>query len=174
MNGNRIAQDAADQKMAAGLTKNASLIGTLLIDGKPHPVADVVQVIAARIAASKAADAARATWQTSVKANRDQRASTRVFMTQVKQALLIMFASSIDTLSDFGLAPRKQRDTPPEVKVQAALKAKATRVARGTKSKKEKAKIKGVVPQAQPAQPAPPAGASPVPGSSPLAPAKPA
>ena len=61
-----------------------------------------------------------------------------------------MFASSIDTLADFGLAARKRRAPKPSVKVEAAALAMATRQARATKGKKQKAKIKGAV-----AQPAP-------------------
>jgi hypothetical protein len=163
MNGNRITQAAADQKLVDGFNRHGSLIGSLLIDGKQHKPADVVQVVQGRLDASKAVETDKATWQSAVKANKDQRAKTRVFITQVRQALLVMFASSIDILADFGLTPRKQRAPTPPVKVAAAEKAKATRVARGTKGKKQKAKIKGAAPQATPATPPTPATAPAVP-----------
>jgi hypothetical protein len=163
MNGNRVTQTAADQKLADGFNRHGSLLGSLLIDGKQLKAADVVQVVQARLDASKAVETGKATWQSAVKANKDQRAKTRVFMTQVRQAVLVMFASSIDILADFGLAPRKQRTPKPPVKVAAADKAKATREARGTKGKKQKAKIKGAVPQAAPAT-------APSPATTPAAP----
>ena len=163
MNGNRVTQQAADQKLADGFTKHGSLIGPLLIDGKQLTPADIIQVIQARTQASKAVDAGKAAWQNVVKANKNELASTRVFLTRVRQALLVMFASSIDTLADFGLTPRKQRAPKPPVKVAAAVKAKATRAARGTKGKKQKAQIKGTAPQAVPATATAPAPAPAVP-----------
>ena len=170
MNGNRVTQQAADQKLADGFTKHGSVIGPLLIDGKQSTPADIVQVIQARIQASKAVDAAKAAWQTVVKANKNELTGTRVFLTRVRQALLVMFASSIDTLADFGLTPRKQRAPKPPVKVAAAVKAKATRAARGTKGKKQKAQIKATAPQAEPVTataPAPALAAPPSPTTQP-------
>jgi len=145
VNGNRIVRQAADQKLVDGFNRHGSEIGAVLIDGKKVTPADVIQVAQACVAASKAAEASRAAWQTAVKADKDQRARASVFLTQVRQALLVMFASSIDSLADFGLAPRKRQAPKPPVKVEAATKAKATREARGTKGKRQKAKIKGAV-----------------------------
>ena len=167
MNGNRIVKQSADQKMVDGFTRHEAEIGSVLIDGKKVTPADVIRVAQSRIAASKAAEAAKATWQTAVKADKDQRASTRVFMTQVRQAVLVMFASSIDTLAEFGLVPRKPRAVKPPVKVAAAAKAKATRQARGTKGKRQKAQIKGAAQPAPATSPAAAAPAAPTPATPP-------
>jgi hypothetical protein len=171
--GTRVSLQAADQKLADGFAKHEGTIGALLIDGKKIMPADVIQTAQARIATSKAAQASHAAWQTAVKADRDERAGTRVFMTHVRQALMVMFASSIDTLADFGLAPRKRRAPKPVVKVQAAALAKATRQARGTKGKTQKAKIKGAAPQPAPAtSPAVAGSATASPSPAPVAPAR--
>jgi hypothetical protein len=78
-----------------------------------------------------------------------------------------MFAGSIDSLAVFGLKPRKVRAAPkPEDQVAAALKAKATRKARMTMGPKQKAKIKGVVPETSPETP-PPATAPVAPTATP-------
>jgi hypothetical protein len=167
VNGNRIVQQSADQKMVDGFTRHEAEIGSVLIDGKKVTPADVIGVAQNRITASKAADAAKATWQTAVKADKDVRASTRVFMTQVRQAVLVMFASSIDTLAEFGLVQRKQHAVKPPVQVVAAAKAKATREARGTKGKRQKAKIKGAVAPAPATSPAVAAPAGPTPATPP-------
>jgi hypothetical protein len=167
VNGNRIVQQAADQKLVDGFTRHEAEIGSVLIDGKKVSPADVIAAAQSRIAASKAADAAKATWQTAVKADKDVRASTRVFMTQVRQAVLVMFASSIDTLAEFGLVPRKQHAVKPPTKVVAAAKAKATREARGTKGKRQKAKIKGAVVPPPATSPAVAAPAAPAPATPP-------
>jgi hypothetical protein len=57
-----------------------------------------------------------------------------------------MFGKSADVLADFGLAPRK-RPAPlsAEQKAVAAAKREATRLARGTRGKRQKREIKGNV-----------------------------
>jgi hypothetical protein len=60
--------------------------------------------------------------------------------------LILMFANAPDTLAVFGLKPPKAR-VPLTTAQRAAktAKAEATRIARGTASKKQKAAIKGNV-----------------------------
>ena len=100
-----------------------------------------------------------------------QLAVIRAFETVVRST----FGSSADVLADFGLAPPKAR-TPLTTQQMAAraAKAKATRVARGTTSRKQKLAVKGdvtgviVTPvtaptQAPPTSPAPPVTTAPTP-----------
>jgi hypothetical protein len=63
-----------------------------------------------------------------------------------KRLVLAAFANATQTLTDFGLAPPKAR-APLTVEQLAAraAKAKATRTARGTTSKKQKLAVKGNV-----------------------------
>ena len=89
--------------------------------------------------------------------------------------VLVTFAGASQTLPDFGLAPPKARTplTAQQLAARAA-KAKATRVARGTTSKKKKLAVKGdvtgvvVTPvtaptETTPASPAPPVTPAPAP-----------
>ncbi len=125
---NRVQQQAADQKMIDGLMKYAPTISSFLVGGASIKPSDVITALQARIAAANAIEPARATWQTTVKANANERASTQTLVSNAKQALKLMFAGSIATLAEFGLEPRKVRTPPtPEQKVVAAAKAKATR-----------------------------------------------
>jgi hypothetical protein len=65
------------------------------------------------------------------------------------------FGNQADVLADFGLALPKARATKLETKVQAVVKGKATRQARHTMGKKQKASVKGT-PNGTPAtQPTP-------------------
>jgi hypothetical protein len=76
----------------------------------------------------------------------------------MRQALLVAFADQVDVLADFGLTGRKTRVVTPEEKVTAAAKARATRAARHTMGKRQKAAIKGALePSASEAAPAVPA-----------------
>ncbi|HEY4012967.1 MAG TPA: hypothetical protein VGM06_06500 [Polyangiaceae bacterium] len=86
---------------------------------------------------------------------------------RLKQALLVAFAGQVDVLADFGLTGRAVRVLTPEERVTMTAKAKATRAARHTMGKKQKAAIKGTV---TPAAAAPAAPASPAPASAPGAP----
>jgi hypothetical protein len=155
----RTQQQNVDQKLIDGFNKHAQTIPSLLIGGTSLKTADIIGTLQARIAAANAAVSTRATWQTAVKADHDERAKTKTFVSGLRQAIQVAFAGSIDVLADFGLAPRKQRVVTPEEKAAASAKAKATREARHTMGSKQKKAIKGTVPQAAPATP--PAPASP-------------
>jgi hypothetical protein len=176
---NRLEENAADQQLIDGLTKVASTIPNFVFGGAPVPTKDVVTTLQARLVTAKAAESARVAWRAAVQADRDERAKTKALISVVKQTLLQYFAGQADTLATFGLTPRKPRAVKPETKVVAAAKAKATRTARHTLGKKQKADIKGAldssvitipVPGPTPI-PATPATAAPTPTQAPTQPA---
>jgi hypothetical protein len=146
--------------MIDGLVKHSQTLPSLTIAGTSHPTAAIIAVLQARIDAAKATVPSRAIWQTTVQADRDERAKTKAFVSGIRQAVQVAFAGSIDTLADFGLKPRKTR-TPrtPEEKAAAVAKAKATRAARHTMGSKQKAKVTGAAPHAAAATPPSPAAA---------------
>jgi hypothetical protein len=171
---NRLKQQVADQKIVDGFTKHAQTITSLVIGGTSYTTTAIIGVLQARLATSTAAQSTRATWQNAVKADLDERAKTKTFMSGLRKALHVAFDGSIDTLADFGLTPPKKRVVTPEQKAAAALKAKATRAARHTMGSKQKAAIKGTVPATAPATtPAAPAPTA-TPATTPTAPATPA
>jgi len=149
---NRMQQQSSDQNLSDGLAKHQTTLPFFTIGSASFKTADVITSLQERIKTADIVDEARATWQTAVKANRDQRAKTSSLISGVRQTLQVMFAGSIDTLADFGLKPRKDPAArTPEEKVAAKAKALATRKARSTMGPKQKAKIKGTVPTAAPA-----------------------
>jgi hypothetical protein len=158
------AQALLDQKLHDGLTKNQSAIASIMIASKVVSLADVQKTLETRIDLYNAAAQAKAAWQKAVQAANDERASTKAFVSALRQSLGLMFKGSIDTLADFGLKPPKPR-TPltGEQLVAAKAKAKATRLARGTMSPKAKAKIKGAPPTAPATSPGQPAASAPAP-----------
>lgn len=158
-NANRTQQQTADQNLVDGLKKHEQTLSSLVIGGTSLKTADILSILQARITARGGAVSSKATWQTDVKADHDERAKTKTFVSGLRQALQVAFAGSIDALADFGLKARKVRVTTPEQKAAAAAKAKATRAARHTMGSKQKAKVKGTVPQTAPATPPSPAPA---------------
>jgi hypothetical protein len=157
---NRTDQTVADQKLIDGLNKHASTITALVIGGTSLSTSAIIAQLQTRIDAAKAVSTTRATWQSAVKAEKNERAASRTFISGLKQALLVAFAGQIDALADFGLTPRKPRVLTPQQKTAAAAKAKATRAARHTMGKVQKSKITGVTAAAA-------ASGSPAPGPTP-------
>jgi hypothetical protein len=153
-NTSRISRNAADQHLADGLTKRKHDITSFMIGGTSHTPDDILIVLQARLAAANLVQSTRATWQSAVKADRDERAKTKTFVSGLRQTLKVAFDGSIDALSDFGLSPRKLHVPTPEQKAKAIAKAKATRVARHTMGPKKKLAIRGTAPQAAPGSPA--------------------
>jgi hypothetical protein len=144
-------QVTADQLLAAGLSKHAATIPPIFIAGATVPSKDVITTLQSRVATALNVPPARATWLAAVQADRDERAKSEPLVSALKQSLLVFFAGQIDTLADFGLTGRKAPVVSPEVRVAAAAKAKATREARHTAGKNQKAKIKGTVTPTEPA-----------------------
>ena len=163
---NRNDETAADQNLIDGLNKHAATIPSIVIGGASITTKDIVATLQSRIDSAKAAPSTRATWQAAVQADRAERDKTKTFVSGLRQALLVAFAGQVDTLADFGLTARKPRVVTPEQKLAAAAKAKATRAARHTMGKKQKAAIKGTV---APTAPAPAAPSAPTPNPTPPA-----
>ena len=143
---NRVKQLAADQTFINGATKHADKLSALMVGGAAVKVADVIAALKAEITAENAVAPARATWEATVQAAKDQRAKTRTALTGVKQSLQLMFAGQVETLADFGLKPRKQpAPRSPQQKAASAAKAKATRQARHTMGSVQKKAVQGDV-----------------------------
>ena len=142
--------------------------GSFTLVGAPYTAASLVTTLQSLADALSAVLAAHA----GVKAALGALAKVNATVGPVEQAyrrcVLAAFASEPQELADFGVPAPKART--PRTSVQnaaAAAKAKATRAARGTTSKKQKLAVKGdvtgveITPVTSPAAPAPPPPAQP-------------
>ena len=152
-NRNRNARSAAEQALVDGLGKHATAIPAIVISGAPLTTKDLVAILQARIDSARSAQSTRAAWLTAVQADQDERARTQAVVSGLEQILLVAFAGQVDALADFRLVPRKLRVVTPEQKLAAAARAQATRAARHTMGKKQKAAITGTVPPTAPVTP---------------------
>jgi len=171
---NRTDANVADQRLIDGLQKHAATITSLVIAGVAMTPTDIIGTLQARIASSAVSTTTRAAFRAAVAAEKDERAKTKALVSAVRQALMVAFAGQIDTLSDFGLAPRKVPVLTPDQKLAAAKKAKATREARHTLGKVQKSKITGDNPTGAPAVAPSPVTAAPAPAPNPAPVAPPA
>ncbi len=129
------------EKLVEGFTLHAADVQQLIIGGAVVKSADIVAKLDARVAQAKVVGTTNATWRAAVEADKAATQDLKPFLSNVRQALLVVLAGKTEALADFGLTARKKPTMTPQARTAAALKAKATRVARGTMGKKQKAKI---------------------------------
>jgi hypothetical protein len=133
------------QAIIAGTTKHLPS-GSFPIGGTTYTTASLIPVFQGLVNAMTAHDAAEAGAKDTLAAERAAQKQVGPILLAFKHLVLVQFANSAQTLADFGLTPPKAR-TPltTEKRAARAAKAKATREARGTTSKKQKLAVKGNV-----------------------------
>jgi hypothetical protein len=143
---NKSSESAIDSKLIAGLqSPEASLPGTLFLDGQTYTAPQAVAVLQNRVNAINAVTTAKAAWQGAVKANLATKAATKVVVADLRQQLLLWFSKTPSVLANFGLTPKKTASKTVVTKAVAVAKLRATRLARGTKGSDQKRVIKGAV-----------------------------
>jgi hypothetical protein len=145
---------------------------TLMLDGKPYLESDLEVLFKSCIDDTDAADAATVAKVTAVKKAHDTAAMVRPVAVAFKKAVYAAFGGDPSALADFSLEPPKAPVKTAATKQAAAVKAKATREALGTKGPKQKklAKKQLASGSAQPQPAAAPATEAPAPA--PAAPAQ--
>jgi hypothetical protein len=133
------------QAMIAGTAKQLPN-GSFTIAGTAYTAASLTQVLQDLADAMTARSAAVAAAKDALAAENAARARVGPLLVAYKRLVLAAFSNEAQRLVDFGLAPPKARTalTTEQLALRAA-KVKATRVARGTTSKKQKLAIKGQV-----------------------------
>jgi hypothetical protein len=133
------------QALIAGTTKHFPN-GSFTIGSTVYTAASLIQVLQGLASAMTAHNAAEAGAKDALAAEHAAQTQVGPILLAYKRLVLAAFANATQTLADFGLAPPKAR-TPftSEQLAARAAKAKATRTARGTTSKKQKLAIKGNV-----------------------------
>jgi hypothetical protein len=128
---------------------------TMSIAGKPMKLADVIAVYQNAVDTRTALIEERASFDKALTARDDAEVSRLAMDAGLKSWVASQFGPSSLEAQEFGFVPRRVTAPSVETKALAAKKGKATRNARGTKGKRQKALIKGtVVAPAVPAEPA--------------------
>jgi hypothetical protein len=157
----KTAERAKDSKMLSGTQAHLATT-TLTILGQQLTGPQIATRLQQRITLLDAATSARANYLAAVQAVDNDEPGFKQFVTALSNGLLSMYGNQPQILSDFSVAVRKTPAKKVEIKALAVDKMRATREARHTLGKRQKASIKGTV---QPAV----ASASPAP-SVPIAP----
>jgi hypothetical protein len=153
-NTSKTAKNALDRKMIVGVQKH--LKGSLLLANKSYTADEVVALLQQRVDADAAVSTTKSAYANAVAQERTVNESTKQFFDALIGYLRASYGQAIDTLGDFGIAPRKQGK--PNVKTRAAGidKNLATRSARHTMGSRQKLSVKGEV-HVTPPQPTAPA-----------------
>jgi hypothetical protein len=131
----------------AGVEKHFASTPTLAVAGTPMTPKDIVASLQGVIDVIDRTGTTGKAFHDAVAAQRAALAKGNAFLKALKMLVQNQLGSSQAVLGDFGFQiPTRQRPTE-ETKAVAVVKRAATRVARGTKGKRQKAKIKGTVPQ---------------------------
>ncbi len=162
------------QAIIAGTTKHFPN-GSFTLGNTTYTSTSLVQVFQGLVSAMLARNVAETGAKDALTAEQAAQAQVGPILRAYEHLVLVTFVGATQTLADFGLAPPKARTplTAQQLAARAA-KAKATRIARGTTSKKQKLAVKGdvtgvvVTPvtlptEAAPASPAPPVTPAPKP-----------
>ena len=110
--------------------------------GKSVPAATVIATLKEIVAAYEARLAAHGRMHEAVLAARTLIRQDRALVRDVRQNIQMLYGSAAGTLVEYGLEPRKMQVLTEEQKVLKATRAKATRLARHTMGKRQKARIK--------------------------------
>jgi hypothetical protein len=133
------------QALIAGTQKHFPS-GSFTIGNTTYTTASLVTVFETLTNAMSALNAAQTGAKDALAAEQGARTQVGPIVQAYKHLVLAAFANAAQTLADFGLAPPKAKAPRTiEQKAATAAKAKATRTARGTTSKKQKLTVKGNV-----------------------------
>jgi hypothetical protein len=161
------------QALIAGTTKHFPS-GSFTIGGVTYTTASIIQALQVLENAMLARNAAETGAKDALKAELAAQTQVGPIIAAYQRLVLAAFANATQTLADFGLTPPKARTPMTAAQLAArAAKAKATRVARGTTSKKKKLAVKGDVTGVTVTPVHAPTAATPAAPGSPVTPASP-
>ncbi len=133
------------QALISGLPKYCPSMN-IMLDGEPYTTTEVVQLLQTVLDALTAITAARTALAASIAAGKKVAANEGVLAKEAREVVAVGFANTPAALDALAITPRKSpKPLSAEARLAATAKARATRIARGTTSKKEKAKISGGV-----------------------------
>ncbi len=152
---NRSTTQAHDGQVIVGIKKDLQSVTSLPLAGSTYTMASLTQLVQSRIDAANTVANAKAQWHDASATYKALNSQVTQVLHGLRQYLINAFGPASPVLADFGFTASKRTPLTPEQKVARAAKAEATRKARGTLGKKQKAAIKGAVPPTAPASPSP-------------------
>jgi hypothetical protein len=139
----RITTQGKDAQVLEGINKDLQTMSVLPLGATTYSPGSLAAFIQSRIDAANAVNTTRAAWLDALKTYEAINTQAKVVITDLRYLVMAAFGPTSPKLADFGFKPPKVAVMTTEQRSAAALKGKATREARRTMGKKQKAKIKG-------------------------------
>jgi hypothetical protein len=139
----RTTTQAKDQQILQGISTDLQTMSTLPLGATTYTPGSLAAFIQSRIDAANAVNTTRASWLAAVKTYEAINTQAKAVVSDLRYLVMGAFGPTSPKLADFGFSPPKQATQTQEAKAAAAQKRAATRKARRTLGKRQKAKIKG-------------------------------
>jgi hypothetical protein len=150
---NRSITQARDGQVIVGIKKDLQSVSSLPLGNSTYTMASLEALIQSRIDAANAVANARAQWVSASAKYDALNSQVTPVVRGLRQYVVNAYGQDSPILADFGFTPVTRRKLTADEQVARNEKALATRKARGTTGKREKAKIKGTVTPTAPATP---------------------
>jgi hypothetical protein len=146
-----------DQEILAGIEQNLQQPGTTIpLAGTTFTPATLAAFFQDRIDAANAVVTTKAAWMGAIQTYRDLDARAAVIIRDFRNYVIAVYGADSENVKQFGFSPPKKPQMTQEQKDAAVRKRAATRRARNTMGKRQKAKIAGeTAPVATPPAPKP-------------------
>jgi hypothetical protein len=132
-----------DAKIVAAIGKDLGTTSSLTLNGTAYTPAALSALVQNHFNQINVVLAAQAAWKKELASLHTLSTQLTPVVRALRTWLVNTFGPSSPVLEDFGFAPRPKRVPTADVKAAAVVKRKATRAARGTKGKRQKAAIHG-------------------------------
>ena len=141
----RAVRSDRNRKAIAGVRSQFGSTKAVVLDGVSYAPDDIVKALQGSIDAADATTAITAQFHKTVDAERAATATADAVYAGLKTYVTSQFKASPDTMAEFGIS-LPSRQAPDAATAAAAVeKRQATRVARHTMGKRQKANVKGTV-----------------------------
>ena len=149
----KVSRQVQLQKILTGIAKYLASVNPITLGKTAYAPVDLEKLIQAQLDLMSATAKAKSAYEAAVALERQGRTKLSPVLRLLKNFVLSLVGDSQDSsneLGDFGFTPRKRRVLTVAEKSAAEAKSKATREARGTKGPRQKAEVKGTVPETKP------------------------
>jgi hypothetical protein len=145
---------SCNQRLTA-LKKFVTTKTPMVINGQSMKPSDVIAIYQDTLDTRSAAETQRAAYEQALQARERANTARLAIDEGLKAWVANQFGPGTQTVSEFGFSPRKVGAKSAQTKADAVVKLRATRKARNTLGKRQKAGIKGTIPvPTAPAEPA--------------------
>jgi hypothetical protein len=146
----KVTRSHFNRQAILGFQKHYGALPKIILGGVAFAPADVTAALQKSIDATATTTSAAAQFHQAVSDEQTAHAAGDAVYRDLKAFVLTQFKQSPDVLAEFGFNQIARQVPNAETKLVAVGKRKATRAARRTMGKRQKAKITGVVPAVNP------------------------